>query len=207
MPKIPPIPPSCTDRKETMAKLNEWLDNGKPANDFPKGGVLNGWTGKFSFTPSDGSPVRWIDLLIEHAPNLPPNSIVFKESVLNGWKDRFPDFGEWAKEELKPEPKPKSFKDKILDSLNFRFESESELKPIKMGKKKKLAEIERLKQVVEMLEEEKDEILDKQLKFDLETVKGILSRHGKVDVTANFKKPEYFSDLNSKRTIVITLNC
>lgn len=175
--------------------------------------------------PSDGSPVRWLDLLIEHDPNLPPNGIVFKESVLNGWKDRFPDFGEWAKEEMtrpfpkfetleKLDPKPKSFKEKILDSLNYRFQQDQDLKSTKMGKKKKQAEIERLKQVVERLEAEKAEILEKQLNlkqkqlhFDLEAVQGILARHGKVGVTVNEKNPEFFRDLNSHTTVVITLNC
>jgi hypothetical protein len=97
--------------------------------------------------------------------------------------------------------------EEIMDYLTSSHKNLETLNPVKMGKKKMQAEIERLKQVAERLEAEKAELKEKQLSFDLEAVKGILARHGKVGVTVNSKNPEFFRDLNSHRTFVITLNC
>jgi regulator of replication initiation timing len=95
--------------------------------------------------------------------------------------------------------------EEIMDYLTASHKNLETLNPVKMGKKKMQAEIERLRDVLEMVEDEKKQTEQAHLGKDLESVVKILGKYGNVVCENKYENPQFIK--SGGQTITITLNC
>lgn len=189
---------SCIENLKPEPSPNIEEHIGRPMPNHPNGGILNGWIGKFPFV----EPLNY-----EGRDKM--NRTFYKKSIPNGgilgsWVDIPSPIADLRKKIL--DAPLNKINEEIMDSLTASHKNLETLNPVKMGKKKMQAEIERLKQVVERLEAEKAELKDKQLNFDLEAVKGILSRHGDLKFEIQVQNPWTIHEVDPRKKIVFTLH-
>jgi hypothetical protein len=171
-------------KPEPSPNIDEHIGRLKP--NHLNGGILNGWNGKFPFVEplkneGKGDKVKgvWQDLFtLRRNPE---------------YEQKIKDFFETYKNDTKVY---------IFDLSKLPQENET-VNPPKMGKKKLKLEIERLRDVLEMVENEKKQTEQAHLGKDLESVVKILGKYGNVEMNQQYSH----SEESVRKTITITMNC